>query len=163
MNYIYNQQDEKARRYGLRSSAATGCGWVAIHNALCAMGYRIPTDALIRQLEHQAPGLHGNFGTLALSPMLWFRRQGFPAKATLHRHEFDEALRSCDCGILFYYWKKKYRIGSHFIMVRSTKDGILGYNVYSNSEKEANLGLSLEEWIQKSGHFGCILTTIKKK
>ena len=34
-------------RYGLRSSAATGCGWIATHNALRLMGYETDTQKLI--------------------------------------------------------------------------------------------------------------------
>ena len=35
-------------RYGFRSSAATGCGWIATYNALRLMGYHPKQEALIR-------------------------------------------------------------------------------------------------------------------
>ena len=38
---IYNQNHipKDQYRYGLRSSAQVGCGWIATYNALCLMGY----------------------------------------------------------------------------------------------------------------------------
>ena len=42
MELIYNQNDipKGQYRYGLRSSASVGCGWIATYNALTLMGYR---------------------------------------------------------------------------------------------------------------------------
>ena len=55
---IYNQRDipKDKWRYGFRSSAATGCGWIATYNALRLMGYKTNIEELIRyytwQLHH---------------------------------------------------------------------------------------------------------------
>ena len=50
MDLIYCQRDipKKQWRYGFRSSAATGCGWIATYNALQLMGYRAEPEKLIR-------------------------------------------------------------------------------------------------------------------
>ena len=55
-------------RYGLRSSAATGCGWIATYNALRLMGCEAQPEKLIRYFQRQVPLLQGNAGTLALAP-----------------------------------------------------------------------------------------------
>ena len=59
---IYNQTKipKKQWRYGLRSSAATGCGWIATYNALRLMNYRAQPKDLIRYYERQFPIVHGN-------------------------------------------------------------------------------------------------------
>ena len=38
--YCQKQIPKEKWRYGLRSSAAVGCGWIATYNALRLMGYR---------------------------------------------------------------------------------------------------------------------------
>ena len=59
---IYNQRKipKEQGRYGFRSSAAVGCGWIATHNALRLMGYRTDIEKLIRYYEGQLPLIHGN-------------------------------------------------------------------------------------------------------
>ena len=65
MDLIYNQRQipKDKWRYGLRSSAATGCGWIATWNALRLMGRKTDIDELIRYYEWQLPLIHGNAGT----------------------------------------------------------------------------------------------------
>ena len=50
---IFCQRDipREQWRYGLRSSAATGCGWIATYNALCLLGERAEPEELIRFFE----------------------------------------------------------------------------------------------------------------
>ena len=56
---IYCQKDiPKAQwKYGLRSSAATGCGWIAAYNALYLMGYEAKPEELIAAFQRQLPVL----------------------------------------------------------------------------------------------------------
>ena len=63
---IYNQTKipKEQWRYGLRTSAATGCGWIATYNALRLMGYHAKPEELIRYYERQLPLIHGNGGTI---------------------------------------------------------------------------------------------------
>ena len=92
-------------RYGLRSSAATGCGWIATHNALHLMGYRTDIEELIRYYERQLPLIHGNAGTSFWGPAELFRRWGFPVKVCLKTGSFDALARRSDACILFYRWQ----------------------------------------------------------
>ena len=76
---IFNQREIPADkwRYGLRASAATGCGWVAAYNALRLLGVDARPEELIRTLKRMLPLINGNMGTFILSITSFFRRKGF--------------------------------------------------------------------------------------
>ena len=150
-------------RYGFRSSAATGCGWIATHNALRLMGYRTDIDALIRYFEWQLPLIHGNAGTSFWGPALCFRNWGFPVELCFQRNQFDALVSRSDVCILFYHWQKKHKLGAHFIALHRQQEAITAFNVYRNSTGPENLGPSLEGWITEKKHFGCVLMGIRKK
>ena len=161
---IYNQHHiPKAQyRYGLRSSAATGCGWIAIHNALCLLGRKTDIEGLIRYLQWQFPVLHGNVGTSFWSPAVCFQKWGYRTELILDRRRFDQAAKSSDACILFYRWQKRMLPGAHFVALHSTEAGFVGYNTYCNSTGPDPYGPSLEEHIRSRGWFGCILLCIRK-
>ena len=165
MDLIYNQRDIPAGqwRYGLRSSAAVGCGWIATYNALRLMGYRTDIKELIRYYEWQLPLIHGNAGTSFWGPALCFRNWAFPVELCADKRKFDTLARTSDVCILFYHWRKGCRLGAHFIALTAGPDGFTGYNTYRNSTGPDPLGPSLEELIRKNGWFGCVLTGIQKK
>ena len=100
---IYCQRDipKDKWRYGFRSSAATGCGWIATYNALRLMGYRAEPEALIRLYERMLPLIHGNIGTAIPAPALVFRRWGFPVRVVCSRKIYDEAAKKSDVCIVF--------------------------------------------------------------
>ena len=89
---IYNQTKipKEQWRYGFRTSAATGCGWIATYNALHLMGYGAKPEALIRYYERQFPLVHGNAGTTILGPAWFFQRHGFPVETLSVTERFDE-------------------------------------------------------------------------
>ena len=150
-------------RYGLRSSAATGCGWIATYNALRLMGYKASPEKLIRYFERQLPLIHGNAGTSILGPALFFQRQGFPVEYTSVRERFDSLAGESDVCILFYRWRKKWKLGAHFVAVRATEGGFVGYNTYRNSAGADNYGPSLEGFLKQKKYFGAVLIGIKDK
>jgi len=119
---IYNQRDipKDQWRYGLRSSAATGCGWIATHNALHLMGYKTDIEELIRYYEWQLPLIHGNAGTSFWAPAVCFKNWGFPVEICAIRNRFDDVIKQSDVCILFYHWRKRYQLGAHFIALHST-------------------------------------------
>ena len=162
---IYNQHDipKEEHRYGLRSSADTGCGWIATWNALRIMGYKTDMDQLIRYYEWQLPIVHGNVGTTFWGPAVCFKNWGFPAEVVLDRRKFDEAAKNADACILFYRWRKNYRMGAHFVALHHTENGFIGYNTYRNSTGEDRYGESLNAFLLQRHYFGCVLITIRKK
>ena len=150
-------------RYGLRSGAKTGCGWIAVYNALRLMGYRAKPEGLIRYFLRQFPLIHGTFGTSLWGPAQYFRRWGFPVRLIFRRSRFDEAARQADVCVLFYRWRRGWRFGAHFVALRHTPEGFVGYNTYTNSEGPDFYGASLDAFLRKQGYFCAVLTEIHRK
>ena len=161
---IYNQNriPKEQYRYGFRSSADTGCGWIAVHNALCLLGKKTDTRELIRYLQWQVPLIHGNAGTSFWSPAGCFRKWGYDTELIFDRKRFDEAAENSDVCILFYRWRRKAKLGAHFVALHRKEEGFVGYNTYRNSAGPDLYGESLEGHIRSSGWFGCILLCIRK-
>ena len=162
---IYNQRHipKDQWRYGLRSSAATGCGWIATHNALRLMGYKTDIEELIRYYEWQLPLIHGNAGTSFWGPALCFRSWKFPVEISFDRRKFDAMAARCDVCILFYRWHRNLKTGAHFVALQSTEAGIYGYNTFRSSTGPDLYGDSLDAFIRKQKWFGTILIGIRKK
>ena len=162
---IYNQNDipKDTCRYGFRASADTGCGWIATHNALRLMGYKTDIPQLIRYYEWQLPLIHGNAGTSFWSPALCFQNWGFPVQILMDRKKFDSAARASDACILFYRWRRKAKLGAHFVALHHTQRGFVGYNTYRNSEGPDFYGESLDAFLTRRKYFGAILFGIRDK
>ena len=162
---IYNQNHipKGEHRYGFRASADTGCGWIATHNALCLMGYRTDIDKLIRYYEWQLPLIHGNAGTSFWGPAVCFQNWGFPVKIIVDRKRFDEEAGKADSCILFYRWRKKAKLGAHFVALHHTEHGFAGYNTYRNSTGPDDYGESLDGFLKSRKYFGCVLIAIRNK
>ena len=162
---IYNQHHipKEQWRYGFRSSAATGCGWIATYNALRLLGYTTDIERLIRYYEWQLPLIHGNAGTSFWGPILCFRKWGFPVEVCIDRSFFDEFARRNNVCILYYFWRQKYRMGAHFVCLHHTPEGFVGYNTYRNSTGADNYGDSLQAFLKKKKYFCTILIGIRNK
>ena len=164
-DFIYCQRDipKEQWRYGLRSSAATGCGWIACYNALKMMGYRAKPERLIKYFEKQLPFLNGNTGTFVLGPAMFFKKFGFDVTTTANRKKFDEIAKQNDVCIMYFWWKNKFKIGAHFVAFHHTPQGFVGYNTYRSSKSADSYGDSIDLFLKKKGYFGAVLTGIKDK
>ncbi|MBR3974206.1 MAG: hypothetical protein IKJ99_09705 [Oscillospiraceae bacterium] len=162
---IYNQRDipKSKWRYGLRTSAATGCGWIATYNSLRLMNYRAKPEDLIRYYERQFPLVHGNAGTSILAPAIFFWQKGFRVRLGFRSRKFDDLVKKSDVCILFYYWRRKFRIGAHFVALRWEDGRITGYNTYRNSTGPDSYGESLEKFLQQRKYFFPVLIGIRDK
>ena len=165
MDLIYNQRQipKEQWRYGLRSSAAVGCGWIATYNALRLLGYRTNIEELIRYYERQLPLIHGNAGTSYWGPYVCFRNWGFPVRLCHRFRDYDRVAGESDVCILFYHWRNRYRLGAHFTALRHTPAGFIGYNTYRNSTGPDNYGGSLTAFLRSHGCFGSIVIAIRDK
>ena len=161
--YNQNQIPKEKWRYGLRTSAATGCGWIATHNALRLLGYETDIEELIRYYERQLPLVHGNGGTSFWGPALLFQQWGFPVKTAVDIRKFDALAKGGDVCILFYHWRKGCKLGAHFVALRHTNQGFVGYNTFKNSTGPDRYGESLEAFIRKQKFFGCVLYSIQEQ
>ena len=162
---IYNQTKipKNQWRYGLRTSAATGCGWIATYNALRLMRYRSTPGELIRYYERQLPLIHGNAGTSILAPALFFIHHGFPVEVVSDWAKFDEVAKRSHVCILFYYWRKKLKFGAHFTTVRYDGGKFVGYNTYTNSVGPDDYGTSLDGFLRAKKYFAPVLIGIRDK
>ena len=162
---IYNQHDIPADkwRYGFRTSAATGCGWIATYNALRLLGYRVDIEELITWYERMLPLIHGNAGTSIPAPVLRFRTWGFPVEMVLDQKKFDDAAKNADVCLLFYRWRKGYRFGAHFVALQHTETGFVGYNTFKSSTGPDRYGPSLPDFLKRHRYFGPVLICIRDK
>ena len=162
--FIFCQNDipKKELRYGFRSSAATGCGWIAVYNILVLFGHHPDPKEIIYELQHDVPVLNGNIGSFLMSPAWVLRRHGYTVHFTTKRKQIDQLAQQSDAGILFFWWKSKKKIGAHFVAVEKTEQGYIGYNTYSNSKGPDSLGTSIEDFLKKRKYFGAVYFGINK-
>ena len=162
---IYNQTriPRDQWRYGFRSSAATGCGWIAVYNALRLLGWRAEPEKLIRYFERQLPLIHGNTGTSVWGPALYFKKWGFPVEMTARSGEMDAMAREADVCVLFYRWRRGWKFGAHFVAVRWTGSEFIGYNTYRGSVGPDRYGPSLVGFLKEKGYFCQVLTAVRSK
>ena len=162
---IYCQRDipKEHWRYGFRTSAATGCGWIATYNALRLLGYWAEPEKLIHMYERMLPLVHGNAGTSILAPALAFRNWGFPVKVIFDHKKFDESARESDVCIVFYYWRRKWKLGAHFATVQHRDGHFVGYNTYSNSKGPDDWSDSMAGFLKRKKYFGSVLICIQDK
>jgi hypothetical protein len=162
---IYNQRKiPKSRwRYGIRSSAAAGCGWIAAYNALVLMGYEAFPERLIRYFTYQVPLINGTFGTVAWGPALFFKKRGFKVTLSIRRKKYDAVVKNSDVSILYYHWRSKWKFGGHFATVRYQDGRYIGYNTYSNSTGPDEYGESLEKFLKKRKYFWTMIIGIENK
>lgn len=150
-------------RYGFRSSAQVGCGWIAVHNALRLLGYRANIEDIIRYFQRQLPLIHGNAGTSFWAPGALFRRWGFSVTSTFRRSCFDDLAKGSDVCILFYRWRRGWRFGAHFVALRYGNGRFTGYNTFRTSKGPDDYGESLSAFLRKNRFFGAILYGIRDK
>lgn len=160
---IYNQRtDPRGRlRYGLCSSAVTGCGWIAAYNVLRLLGIPAEPAELIRCYRRKLPLLNGALGTFLPHVAGYFRRRGFAVRV-VRRSGFDEALDCGDVGVLYFWWRDGLRLGTHFAAVERRQDGFVGYNTYRNSVGPDRLGVSLETFLEERRYFWPVLIAVRK-
>ena len=156
---IYNQTKipKELWRYGFRSSAATGCGWIAVYNALELLGLRAQPTELIRWFEHQLPLIHGNLGTTIWGPAKFFLGRGFRVESTSLVSDFDALAKKSQVCILYYRWRRGWRFGAHFVTLQHTETGFVGYNTFTNSTGADLYGDSLGDYVKKQKWFAAVL------
>ena len=161
---IYCQRDipKEQWRYGLRTSAATGCGWIATYNALKLLGKEETPENLIAYYERQVPVIHGNLGTMILAPAMYFKKRGYKVDWTARYDRFDQVAKDSHACILFYRWHSKWKLGAHFVALHHTPDGFIGYNTYTNSKGPDRYGQSLSAFLKQKKYFGAVLISIRK-
>lgn len=161
--YSQNAIPKDQYRYGFRSSAKTGCGWIATYNALCLLGKDPNIEEIISFYERELPLINGNVGTFILSPVHYFLTHGYKVRYSANKAKFDEIARDADVSILFFWWRYKYKIGPHFVALHEVDNGFYGYNTYANSKGRDYYGQSIKDFLNKKHYFGAMIIGIKTK
>ena len=163
-DFIYCQRDipKNKWKYGLRPSAATGCGWIATYNALRLLGEEVTPEEVLKSCMAQLPLVHGTLGTTILSPAFYFKKKGYRVEHTACNDRFDALAKDSDVCLLFFRWHEKLKIGAHFVALQHTPEGFIGYNTYRNSKGPDRYGDSLEAFLKRRKYFGCVLFGIRK-
>ena len=118
---------------------------------------------LIRYYQRQLPLIHGNGGTTIQGPAFFFRHHGFAVETLSVVDRFDEAVKNADVAILFYYWRRKYKIGAHFVTVQYKDGRFTGYNTFRSSTGPDDYGESVQGFLKSQRFFGSFLIAIKDK
>lgn len=155
MELITNQRKipREKWRYGLRSSAATGCGWIACYNALLLLKRPEPPERVLGWLSRRRPLVNGLCGTTFGSMLAFCKNRGLAVSVGCKKKQLDRLVRENEVSILFYFWRRGWRIGAHYVTLVPEGDGLVGYNVYRNVTGPVSLGESLIPFL-KSFHGG---------
>lgn len=84
-------------------------------------------------------------------------------KCTANRNRFDEVAKESDVCILYFWWKRKWEMGAHFVALHYIDKEFVGYNTYRASKGPDKYGKSLDEFLKKKKYFGAVLIGIKDR
>lgn len=88
-------------RYGFRSSAATGCGWIATYNALHVLGKHVALEKLIKNFERQLQLINVIQAIFFSRQPYFFLRHGYKVRCTAIPSHFDRIVEDSDVRILY--------------------------------------------------------------
>ena len=81
----------------------------------------------------------------------------------MDKGKFDGLARASDVCILFYRWRKKWKLGAHFVAVQHRDGRFWGYNTFKNSTGPDDYGESLASFLEKRRWFGAVLLGIRDR
>ncbi|MBR5869363.1 MAG: hypothetical protein IKZ21_07935 [Clostridia bacterium] len=145
MDLIHNQTQipREKWRYGLQSSAAAGCGWIAGYNALLLLGQPRKPEEVLRWFARRRPLLNGLMGTTFGSMLAFFKAAGLSVTTCFRPQRFDALARDRAVCVLFYVWRQGWKIGAHYVTFHPSPEGFVGYNTFRNSIGPDRYGESL--------------------
>ena len=163
MDLILNQTKipRNRWRYGLRGSAATGCGWIAGYNALLLLGRPETPETVLSWFVRRRPLLNGLIGTTFGSMLAFFRKRGYTVITAFRKNNFDRLARESDVCVMFYFWRRGWRVGAHYVALQHTPEGFVGYNTFRNSTGPDRYGDSLPSFLK--GRHGALPALIALK
>ena len=136
-------------RYGIVRAAWSGCGLIAVYNALLLLGNPHPLWDVFAWGDLKGAALFGIFGTSHRRAGRLFRQLGYTVTAVTNPSLFDACAQRAE-ACLFTYWNRKGRFhkGMHTVCTRWREGALEVYNLYNNSEKIERLP-SFEEWCKR--------------
>lgn len=118
-------------RYGLSTMSHSGCGTLAVYNALVALGRPMPLPKIIRELEIYAETFFAFLGTTPFCLAIFFKRHQVPFSMTFSYRKTFESRYS----VVAYWTKRPLFSGAHVVFVERLPNGKYRvYNRYSNRD-----------------------------
>lgn len=136
-------------RYGVVRAAWSGCGLIAVYNALLLLGNPHPLWDVIAWGDLKGSTALGIFGTSHRRAGRLFRQLGYAVTAVTDPSLFDaHAQRAEVC--LFTFWNRKGRFykGMHTVCAQWREGALEVYNLYNTSDKIERLP-SFGEWCKR--------------
>lgn len=141
------------------NTAANGCGWISVFNALKIIGCREQPSYLIHEME----GGCRRRGTGGVNPFYifrWLKARGFRVKMLTGFDNMERAADTSDAFILCYLYRaKKGGIGGHFIAGKK-QGGI--YTIYNGEKPGETHPESIRACVSKNSVL-CMMITIEQK
>lgn len=147
--------------YGRYGSAAAGCGWIAVYNALQILGIDADMEKIRSGMEKWL-FLGGWRATPFYVPALYLRHKGFRVRLTADRSRFSRQARKYPAGILFYLYHQKGKLfpSGHFTAFAPTDDGQCHfYNDICGMPADIR---SMRQFLQDRPAFFMVLTSLEK-
>lgn len=116
--------------------AKTGCGAVAVYNALVLSGKNAVFEDVLREMERlRMPWMFGLFGTKPFALRRYFRKNNIPYKNYLSSKSFKNALHDGKIGIVCA-WNRGFK-GLHFYCLYRENDNLLSLNFISSNKAQS--------------------------
>ena len=169
--YIYGQgrQPQDQLRIGPWGRGGShGCGPFAVYNALYALDKNCKSDKpelqppnrsadpadIIRFFEEKGGfNLGGLLGSNPWTLVKCLKSKGHKAKISYLPRKIDRQLKENPVNILMYFWRKGFKIGGHYVMIRYIDEEYQIYNEHGNDTTQHTYP-SIEKWITKGGRSG---------
>jgi hypothetical protein len=157
--YVNGQGNEPYSkfRYGGFPMSENGCGVIAVHNALVALGKEEELRDVALYFDKHGAIFRGALGTNPLEPINFFSLKGCIVTTSLNPSKFDAlAASSTVCVMTFWNDKNNLTRGAHTVAITKNPDGSIEVYNYSNENREAKSYPSIEAMIRE-GNFGPIV------
>ena len=138
-DYIYGQGNPpysclRIGKWG--NGKAHGCGPFAVYNALLVLRDTKNPVRIIRHIKDARGFVFGGyFGTKPKAMMKYIQACGYKAQIFYLPFDIERRIKDADVSILQYIWRRKFKIGIHYITVRYQDGEYFVYNQYSNDIK----------------------------
>ena len=134
--YIHSQSDEDiaTKKLGVSTVAFSGCGVVAVYNALITLGAGKPFDEVLGYFNQSASRVvfSGLLGILPHQVEAYFVNEGYRVITTNDPDGINIYSRTADASILWYLYPQSYGginlFGAHFVHYAKSGQAYVAYN-----------------------------------
>lgn len=174
-NYRYNSKIEvsgvingqgldpvKRMKYGMTYAEKTGCGLIAIYNALILLDNPQNLADIILWGDHYAAILCGCLGSNPWAAGGLFRQMGYTVKSVSDQSQYDVEAKKADV-CLFTYWNNipKLMRGMHSVCARYERNAVKVYNPSSYRDDPIEKD-SFAKWIAEDNIGPVAFLTVSK-